>query len=299
MGRLAREYQWLARHSESIALRQQALESSRAALGPDHPETRQCKQALAYAYLCDGQVETSARLLEQVLEQQRALDGATHPATPGAMSLLARNYLLLGRLPESLALYEEFFALRNTGFGRDHVLMGYVEVCQWAGKYEQVDKPLRDALKMRRPDQGSFGERSETANLLGFLALNLLLQERYDEAEPIAREAVAMNRTEECKYPYWVSILGAVFLGQKKYVEAEPLLLKGYEGLRHWQNHFLEAKWRMTEVGRWIVYLYDASNQPEKARMWRAKLETEAQASRQQKEVHWHPKRGLSPRDFP
>src|SRR5712692_10395470 len=108
-------------------------------------------------------------------------------------------------------------------------------------------------------------ERNETANILGFLALNLLLQERYGEAEPIAREAVAMNRTGDTKFYYWVSVLGAVLFGQGKYVEAETSLLKGYEGMKQVEVVNLESKRRTTEVGGWIVRLYEATNQPEKA----------------------------------
>jgi tetratricopeptide (TPR) repeat protein len=272
MAQLAREYKWLARHSESIALRQQALESKRAVLGRDHPETRACVSLLAGAYEFDGQLEASARLFEQLLEQNRTLEGPTHPATLGAMDQLAWLYGCMGRLRESLALYEKFFALRNTGFGRDHAFQRYVMVCQWAGKYDQVDKPLHEAVKLRNPDHGSFGDRIDTSNVLGFLALNLLLQGRYDEAEPIAREAVAMKRTPaEPKFPYWVSVLGAVFLGQKKYAEAEPLLLKGYEGMKQAPLDLI-ARRLSTEVAGWIVRLYEETNEPEKAREWREKL---------------------------
>src|SRR5262249_58526165 len=49
MRQLAGVYPRLGRHSESIALCQQALESSRSVLGPDHPETRACVAALAGA----------------------------------------------------------------------------------------------------------------------------------------------------------------------------------------------------------------------------------------------------------
>jgi hypothetical protein len=126
----------------------------------------------------------------------------------------------------------------------------------------------------------------------------VLLQERYEEAEPIAREAVAMNRTEDFKYPYWVSILGAVLLGQKKYAEAEPLLLKGYEGTKQVEDLFTECKWRKVQISRWIIHLYEASNQPEKARMWRGKLEAESAAASRSKEVLEQPNRG-PPRNFP
>jgi serine/threonine protein kinase/tetratricopeptide (TPR) repeat protein len=269
---LAGAYLWLARHSESIALRQQVLESRRAVFGPDRPETRGCVGLLAEAYQFAGQLETSVRLWEQLLEQHRALEGPTHPATLETMDRLAFVYGCMGRHRESLALYEKFFALRNTGFGRDQAFQRYVMVCQWAGKCDQVDKPLREALKLRNPDHGSFGERNEMALLLGLMALNLLLQERYDDAEPFAREAVAMNRTAHNQFPYWVSVLGAVLLGQKKYAEAEPILLKGYEGAKKQAEVHLVMKKRTAEVGGWIVRLYEATDQPEKARAWREKL---------------------------
>jgi tetratricopeptide (TPR) repeat protein len=272
MKKLASAYQWLGRHSESIALRQQLLETTRVVLGPDHPETRGCVLALAQGYKFDGQLETSARLCEQLLEQQRTHEGPTQPATLGAMHSLAITYGLMGRLEESLALFEKFFALRNTGFGRRSDFEWYVIVCQWAGKYDQVDQPLRDALKLRDQDPGSVGERNSTANLLGFLALNLLLQGRYDEAEPIARKVVAMNRTENFKYPYWVSIWGAVLLGQGKYAEAEPLLLKGYEGMKQVEVIDPLPRRMKADVGRWIGRLYEETNQPEKARQWREQL---------------------------
>jgi serine/threonine protein kinase len=272
MWKLAAEYMWLGRHSESIALHQRLLETTRVVLGPDHPETRRCVHHLAEAYLWDGQLETSARLWEQLLEQRRTHEGPTHPATLNTMNDLAWTYGLMGRLEESLALFEKYFALRNTGFGRDVALQFYVIVCQWAGKYDQAEQALRDALKMRGQDPGSVGERGETACLLGFLALNLLLQGRYDEAEPIAREAVAMNRTEDFKYPYWVSVWGAALLGQGKYVEAEPLLLKGYEGKKQVEIIHPLPRRMKAEVGGWIVRLYEATDQAEKARQWREKL---------------------------
>jgi serine/threonine-protein kinase len=283
MIQLSGVYRWLGRHSESIALSELAVKSSRAVLGLGHPETKRCLDNLAATYEFAGQLERSVQLKEQLLEQRRTLEGSTHPATLNAMNMLAWDYGLMGRLEESLALYEKYFALRNTGFGHDFSLMRYASVCQWAGKYDQLDKPLREALKQLRSDRGSVNERNETANLLGFLALNLLLQERYDEAEPIAREAVAMNRTGDHKFSFWVGVLGAVHLGQKKYADAEPLLLKGYEGMKRVEGINLHHKKRTTEIGRWIIRLYESTNQPEKARLWRGQLEAASPAAGQPK----------------
>jgi hypothetical protein len=102
--------------------------------------------------------------------------------------------------------------------------------------------------------------------------VNLLLQGRYDEAEPLAREAIAMNITGDLKHYYWVSALGAIRLGQQKYAEAEPLLLKGYEGMKRVEAVHPAVRKRLPEVGGWIVRLYEATDQPEKARVWRERL---------------------------
>jgi tetratricopeptide (TPR) repeat protein len=273
MAKLAFEYMWLARHSESIALRQQALESSRAVLGPNHPETRRYVNLLAEAYEFAGQLEASTRLFEQLLEQHRNLEGPTHPATLNAMHRVAWNYALVGRLPESMALFEKLYAPRKGGFGYNVGVLSYVQVCQWAGKYDLVDEPLRAAVKQFRKEADTLNSRILLAGALGFLAVNLLLQERFDEAEPLAREAIAMDQTEgSTQRGYWVSALGAVLLGQQKYNEAEPRLLEGYEGLKKVEASHPAARIRMTEVAGWIVRLYEATNQPEKARVWRERL---------------------------
>jgi hypothetical protein len=69
------------------------------------------------------------------------------------------------------------------------------------------------------------------------------------------------------------SMLGGSLLGQGKYVEAEPLVVSGYEGMEareeaisHW------AKPRLTEAGIRIVRLYAAWGQPAKADEWKRKL---------------------------
>ena len=62
-------------------------------------------------------------------------------------------------------------------------------------------------------------------------------------------------------------------LGQKKYEEAESLLLQGYEGMKE-----LEATLRVpqrllvAEAGSRVVRFYELTNQPENARVWREKV---------------------------
>jgi eukaryotic-like serine/threonine-protein kinase len=277
MARLSEIYMRLGRHADAIALSEQVLEHCKEVLGPDHHLTRRFAGALADRCTSCGQLEKSLPLWKRLVEQNRRLDGATHPATLGVMLNLAWNYGLMGRFEESLALFHEYYTLRGAPFGSPdvaHSTLGFfIQICQWAGKFDEVDGPLRQEIAKLRKDQRSVPDRNELGNHLGFLAVNLVLQGRYDEAEPIAREAVAKTQAGDGKYFYWVSALGAALLGQQKYAEAEPLLLQGYEGMKQIGLAVHPAvQRRMAEVARWIIRLYEATNQPEKARAWREKL---------------------------
>jgi serine/threonine protein kinase/Tfp pilus assembly protein PilO len=276
MDSLAHACQWSGRHQQSIALRQRMLENNTAKFGPDAAPTLGCVRILAEAYQFGGQYETSERLLKQLLEKQSTILGPTHGGTLSIMSALAALYRVTDQPTESMALYEKVLALRKNPLGPENYpiyeLNGCAEVCQRAGKLDQADRLLHKALEQERDEKDSPSRRNAMANTLGWLAVNLLLQERYAEAEPLARQSVAMNQIGDPKGCYWVSVLGAVLLGQQKYAEAEPFLLKGYEGMKQNEPVHPVVRRRMAEVAGWLVRLYEATNQPEKARAWREKL---------------------------
>jgi hypothetical protein len=70
------------------------------------------------------------------------------------------------------------------------------------------------------------------------------------------------------------TLLGDVLLAQRKYTEAEPLLVQGYEGLRAREGRIspLYARFRIAEAGERVVRLYDAWGRAEKAAEWRTTL---------------------------
>ena len=81
-------------------------------------------------------------------------------------------------------------------------------------------------------------------------------------------------------------MLGASLLGQKKYTEAEPLLLSGYEGLKQREDKItLENStpkfWRfpeerkpwLKEAAHRLVQLYEATGRPDQAAEWKKTLE--------------------------
>jgi hypothetical protein len=106
----------------------------------------------------------------------------------------------------------------------------------------------------------------------------LLAESKFAEAEPLAREALAIRETEspdEWTVFHASSLLGASLLGQKKYAEAEPVLLAGAEALeQHAAKTPAPDKSRLADAITSLVQLYEATNQPDKAAAWRAKLDT-------------------------
>ena len=82
---------------------------------------------------------------------------------------------------------------------------------------------------------------------------------------------------------YVMSLLGASLAGQKKYADAEPLLLQGYEGLQQRQASmppYLNAPRRITESLERLVQLYDAWGKPAQAAEWKQKLAAFQQAAK-------------------
>jgi tetratricopeptide (TPR) repeat protein len=142
------------------------------------------------------------------------------------------------------------------------------------GTPDEADRLSRDLLQRLRKKDAP--KSAATAAWLAMLGNVLLKQQQYVAAEPILRECLAIR--EQALPDHWLryyalSLLGGALLGQKKYATAEPLLLQGYEGMkqREAQVPLSGGTYRLVEASKLLFRLYEATNQPEKARMWREK----------------------------
>jgi serine/threonine protein kinase/Tfp pilus assembly protein PilF len=140
-----------------------------------------------------------------------------------------------------------------------------------AGKFDQADRLIRDLLQRQRKKDAP--ESAEACWWLVSLGATLLKQQKYVEAEPVLRECLGLRLPDIWERYYAVGLLGGALLGQKKYAEAEPLLLEGYEGMKQ-REAKVEAPFQVliAEAAERLVRLYEATDQPEKARTWREKL---------------------------
>ncbi len=72
---------------------------------------------------------------------------------------------------------------------------------------------------------------------------------------------------------YSRAMLGDTLVRQKKFVEAEPLLLSGYEGMKAREFTIpMALQKRLAEAGSRVIVLYDSWGKKDKADEWRKRL---------------------------
>jgi hypothetical protein len=106
--------------------------------------------------------------------------------------------------------------------------------------------------------------------------LAMLRNGKFAEAEPLARECLAdfeRQLPDDWQTLSTRSLLGGSLLGQKKYAEAEPLLLSGYEGMKQREEKIPAAgRPRLKEALQRLVQLYETTGRTDHADEWKQKL---------------------------
>ena len=202
--------------------------------------------------------------------------GADHPKAVFSMQNLALAYKAAGKLDEAIALLREALEKRRTSLGPDHAdtlktLSDLASAYEAAGRLDQTLPLRRDAADLWRSRAGPGSP--EFAGALDALGVNLLLQKRSKDAEPILRESLTIRETTQHD-AWWTfsvkSLLGAALLGQKKYNEAEPLLRAGYEGMK--QRADTMPSYARVLAGQALdrlIELSEATQKLDAARSWR------------------------------
>jgi tetratricopeptide (TPR) repeat protein len=234
------------KYDRAEPLYQEVLQARSAKLGPDHPDNLNSKHSLGCLYLAQGRYERAEPLLREAVAGARRKLTLAHPRTQDYMRNLTDFYQRIGQPAKAEPLCHEL-----------------AEFCkQQAG----ADSP-------------------QYAAQLAALGTNLLAQTKCAEAELVLRDCLAIRVKKEPDV--WTtfntkSLLGGALAGQKKYGEAEPLLLQGYYGIKQVEAK-IPKQWkglRLAEALERLVLLYDGWNNKEKAAEWRTKLEAQRDAEK-------------------
>jgi tetratricopeptide (TPR) repeat protein len=235
MNLLAHAYRGVKMFEKGLALLEQTLAHCKEKLGPDHDLTLMTMSGLAGVYLTEKMPEKAIPLYEQVLAKYKEDLSPGKTITLQAMNGLAKALLEVKQPDKALPLFREFLDGQRKRWG--------------------ADSP-------------------QLANWLGQSGLDLMQHKQDAEAEKYLRECLAIR--EKTQPDVWStfnmqSLLGGALLGQKKYAEAEPLLRKGYEGMKQRETMIpAQSATRIPEALDRLIELYTVTNRPEEAKKWLA-----------------------------
>jgi tetratricopeptide (TPR) repeat protein len=275
---LANIYNDEGKYEQAEQLLNQNLEVSRRVLGPEHPDTLRNMMALSNVYAFHGQYAQADELLSQTVEISRRVLGPEHPDTLKLMANLASDEAFRGQYAPAEALLSKVLETARRVLGPEHrltlAMQGHLAVVyQREGKYALAESNDAQALAGLRHSAGS--EDEDTMVAAADMALACLSQGKFAESERLAREAVEFDRKmipEDWQRFRAESLLGASLAGQKKYPEAEPLLLAGYQGLAARKDRMGVSDWyHVDRAHEWLVKLYQDWGKPEKAAEWKKK----------------------------
>jgi hypothetical protein len=275
---LAAAYFEARRVDEAIAMHRRNLELLEAKMGPGHPYTLTSRNNLATAYDAAGRSEEAIAMHRRNLELREARLGKDHPETLQSLNNLAAAYLAAGRFEEAIAMNRRTLEGREARLGKAHpetlisrlnLAQSYINVRDW----DRAEEALRLNIALQeRP--GSDAQHLATSLLsLGFC---LLQRGQSAAAEPVLRRSLEMYeamRPGDWLGPHIRSLLGESLLAQKKYAEAEPLLLGGYRGMKDREARIPpQGRRRLAQAAERVLALYRAWDKPDRLRAWEREL---------------------------
>jgi serine/threonine protein kinase/tetratricopeptide (TPR) repeat protein len=277
---LATVYQSLGRLDRAESLYREGLEAGVRRLGPDHPITLMYQNGLGALCRARRRYAEAEPLLTHAVEGARRQLGADHPDTLHCESNLARLYFDQGQAAKAEPLLAHVLEARRRTLGAAHpdtlnALRGLVAVYQAEGRDDQAEPLFVEAVAVLRGRLGN--EHPDVAEAVARFGENLLRQQKYTAAESALRESLAIRLkvlpADSAPLAINRGSLAASLAGQKKFAEAEPLLLAAYEGLKA-QTPTARAPGQdsLAQVLARLIELYGAWGKPDQADRWRKEL---------------------------
>ena len=271
MSNLANTYEYDGKYAQAEALDKQLLENE--------PERLDATKTLATVYDDEGKYAPAEALLIRAVEIGRRVFGAEHPETLGSMIHLATVYGEEGKYAQAEALFNHTLDTMRRVLGAEHVgtldaVSGLASLYQREGKYALAANNAEHALAGLRPALGSEAPDRIAAEA-DDLALAYVSEGKFAQSEPLAREALETQKKvqpDDWQRYRAASVLGACLAGEKKYAEAEPLLLEGYQGqLARKDRMTAPDQYHLKLAHQWLIRLYQAWGKPDKAVEWKNK----------------------------
>jgi tetratricopeptide (TPR) repeat protein len=259
----------------ALELLKEAASRSARAHGNEDRQTIHVIADLGYVLAQYGQLVEAEELLSRSLQVVKGW-GDEDPLFVVVTEKLFFTYLIGNDFVRAQPLGEQALDGYSRMLGDNHfvtawvlvnLIRGYQMQHRWADAAPLVDRLLRTAAVQR---------------ILGleFRGRELLAKGKYVESEAFLRQlldAQTKARPGSDETFRAQCVLGGSLIGQKRYTEAEPLILQGYSEMKRWWSVQgepetpLRTLFEVEAVG-WLVQLYDGWEKPEEAEKWRREL---------------------------
>ncbi len=272
MANLGASYQSAGKLEQAAAITEEALTLMRARHGNDYPNTMNTITSLGSMYWSLGRLDKSVPLFEEGLALKERRYGKDRLDTRLTAADLGVNYRDAGRASDALPLLEEAYRASANEPRLEYVSGALAGAYADLGMKDKAVETVGVAVaRLRRINP------TESAGLASGLVQHgttLIKAGDGPGAESLLREALSIR--ESSQPDHWTtfntrSVLGEALMMQKKYGDAEPLLVGGYEGLRACEAEIpAGAKKRLTEAVDRLIRLYSETNKPDEVDRYRA-----------------------------
>jgi eukaryotic-like serine/threonine-protein kinase len=276
LSELANTQFYLGHYDASDTVNRRVLEMQRQLYGERHPRVADTLINLAQIQFQWGHYDQAEKLERQALDINRSWYGKDHPETADTLTMIGQAVAFQGRYDEAVDLLQQSLAILEHVYGPVHPRVAYAlnelgltEMKQ--GRLDDAEARFRRVLAIYRTVYG------EHHYLIGIAFSNLgsvyLARKQYAQAEPLCRQAVAHYVDSLSPNHLNTGIarikLGRALLGERRYTDAQVESLAGYGILTKQTSP--TVSW-LKSAREDLVAEYDALDQPEKAKQFRAEL---------------------------
>jgi tetratricopeptide (TPR) repeat protein len=270
---LARVLNAVGRPDEAEPYIRESLAIRRTVLGEQHRETSVSKSELGRQLMRRGDLAAAEPLLRDALAIDMKSLGRDHPNTASSQGNLALLLMYMGDLAAAESLLRGSLATKERVFGAQGLeyavtLNSVALAAEWQGRLADAQAMFEERLRIARPQVGDGHPRVLEYTL--HLARVRIARGDGAATESALRHVLAAR---EKLYPAgdWrnaqaQSLLGAALMAQKRYAEAEPLMVAADRELDPIPG--IQERERRDNRAR-LVTLYQASGRPERAAAYR------------------------------
>ena len=236
---LASVFRHRGKFDEAEKLYKKALDTRIKIFGNNHPDVAQTLNHISRLYYNQELYEKAEPYVRQSLEIRQNLYDDAHPEVSASKSSLAGTLMGLKRFEEAEKLYESAYNASMKKFGESHpytpaILGNLGSALMEQKKYKQAEEAMLNALKMLeklnayRPTYRS-GRIVTLADLYN-------RTNRFSQAEELLRKELVLLKKSDISDIWLIGLtesqLGYSLFKQSKDIEAEGLLVNGYNILR-------------------------------------------------------------------